>query len=79
MTVSYKNIKKKTPIKLEKIGTAILMFTAGMVPIISSLPITNVVIVWINAILSMIGLGAKVFTMMFSEEEVINIEENVQN
>lgn len=74
MKISVKNIKKKTPIKIERIGTAILMFTAGLTPIIASLPISNNVAIWINAGLSTIGLGTKVFTMMFAEEEPKNIE-----
>lgn len=77
MSISYKNFKKTTPIKLEKLGSAILMFTSGMTLIISTLPIPSNTNIWINAGLSTIGLGAKIFTMMFADNET-NIQINEQ-
>lgn len=72
MTVSFKNIRKKTPINIEKIGTGILMLTAGMTPIVASLPVDHDVTIWVNAGLSTLGLIAKVITMMFAEKEIID-------
>lgn len=76
MSISYKNIRKKTPIKMERLGTAILMLTSGMTPIVASLPINNNIAIWINAGLSTLGLGAKIFTMMLSEDEPLNSSTN---
>lgn len=75
MKISVSNIGKPTPIKIEKIGNAILMFATGLTPIIATLPIPSDIAIWINAGLSILGLGVKIFTMMFSD---ITLEDNGQ-
>jgi hypothetical protein len=66
---ALENYKAPTPVKWRKIGDAILLSTTSLSGMIMGLPISEHKQLWAIFILNAIGVGGKVITNFFREDE----------
>lgn len=57
------------PKKYRKLGDSILIFSVGIQPLLTTLPLEDVTKVWLNFFVGFLGLVGKLTTNFFSEPE----------
>jgi hypothetical protein len=66
---ALENYKKATPAKWRKVGDSLLLLSLLLPPYITTLPITEHQIIWLNFGVQLFSVAGKVLTNFFSETE----------
>lgn len=64
-----KNYYKSTPVKMRKIGDAILMFSVSISGMIMTLPVSDNAQKWLVFIIGAVGVAGKIITNFFTDED----------
>lgn len=74
--MGIKHYYDKTPKKWRKIGDTILVGSGSLSLMVMNLPITDNQKVWANTVINLLGIGGKLLTNFFKEDDSFPVDAN---